>query len=227
MADRAAKTAMYEQFARVGSALASPVRLELLDLLAQGEHGVGELAAAAGLRLSNASAQLGVLADAGLIARRRAGRRVRCRLAADAAGLLAERVQQFAWEYLPGTEQASRGYLGDLASLEPVSRDELYRRLQAGAVLVLDVRPAAEYAAAHIRGAVSIPHDQLPARLGELPAGEIVAYCRGRFCAMAPEAVRLLRRHGRDARPLDGGLPGWRRAGLPIAAGPASPAAHQ
>jgi rhodanese-related sulfurtransferase/DNA-binding MarR family transcriptional regulator len=225
MMDRAAKTSLYEQFARVGKALASPTRLQLLDLLAQGERGVEDLAAAAGLRLSNASAQLQVLASAGLATCRRSGRRVYYRLGGDAAGLLVEQVQQFACERLAETERAARGYLGNVAALEPVSRDELSRRIQAGDVLVLDVRPAAEYAAAHISGAVGIPHDELPARLAELPAGtEIVAYCRGRYCVMAPDAVRILRQHGYAARPLEGGLPEWRRAGLPITITTTAPA---
>ena len=217
MTDRVAKTLLYEQFARVGKALASPVRLELLDLLAQGERGVEDLAAAAGLRLSNASAQLQVLASAGLATCRRSGRRVYYRLAGDAAGLLAAHVQQFACERLAEAERAARGYLGDVAALEPVSREELARRIQAGDVLVLDVRPAAEYAAGHITGAVGIPHDELSARLSELPGGiEIVAYCRGRYCVMAPEAVRILRHHGYAARLLQDGLPEWRRADLPV-----------
>lgn len=217
MTDRVAKTLLYEQFARVGKALASPVRLELLDLLTQGERGVEDLAGAAGLRLSNASAQLQVLASAGLATCRRSGRRVYYRLAGDAAGLLAAHLQQFACERLAETERAARGYLGDVAALEPVSREELARRIQAGDVLVLDVRPAAEYAAGHITGAVGIPHDELSARLSELPGStEIVAYCRGRYCVMAPEAVRILRRHGYAARPLQDGLPEWRRAGLPV-----------
>lgn len=217
MTDCAAKSLLYEQFARVGKALASPARLELLDVLAQGERSVEELAAVARMRLSNASAQLQVLASAGLATSRRSGRRVYYRLASDAAGLLAEQVQQFACERLAEAERAARGYLGEVAVLEPVSQEELYRRIQAGNVLVLDVRPAAEYAAAHISGAVGIPHDQLPGRLDELPGqAEIVAYCRGPYCVMAPAAVRILRGHGYTARPLEGGLPGWRRAGLPI-----------
>ena len=217
MTDREAKTLLYEQFARVGKALASPTRLELLDLLAQGERGVEDLAGAAGLRLSNASAQLQVLASAGLATCRRSGRRVYYRLAGDAAGLLAAHVQQFACERLAEAERAARGYLGDVAALQPVSREELARRIQAGDVLVLDVRPAAEFAAGHITGAVGIPHDELSARLSELPGGtEIVAYCRGRYCVMAPEAVRFLRHHGYAARPLQDGLPEWRLAGLPV-----------
>ncbi|MDQ2816152.1 MAG: metalloregulator ArsR/SmtB family transcription factor, partial [Actinomycetota bacterium] len=220
MTERAAKIAMYEQFARVGKALASPSRLELLDLLAQGERGVEDLAAAAALRVSNASAQLQVLASAGLVTGRRSGRRVYYRLSGDAAGLLAERVQQFACDRLAEAERAARGYLGNVTALAPVSQQDVYRRIRVGNVLVLDVRPGAEYAAAHIAGAVGIPHDELPGRLRELPGdGEIVAYCRGRYCVMAPAAVRVLREHGYAARPLEGGLPEWRRAGLPVTNG--------
>jgi rhodanese-related sulfurtransferase len=173
--------------------------------------------------VSNASAQLQVLASAGLVTGRRSGRRVCYRLCGDAAGLLAERVQQFACGRLAEAERAARGYLGDVTALAPVSQQELYGRIQAGGVLVLDVRPGAEYAAAHIAGAVGIPHDELPGRLGELPGdGEIVAYCRGRYCVMAPAAVRVLREHGYTARPLEGGLPEWRRAGLPVSTGAAA-----
>lgn len=195
----------------MGKSLASPSRLELLDLLAQGERGVEDLAAAARLRVSNASAQLQVLASAGLVTGRRSGRRVCYRLSGDAAGLLAE------------AERAARGYLADVTALAPVSQQELYRRIRAGDVLVLDVRPGTEYAAAHIAGAVGIPHDELPGRLGELPGdAEIVAYCRGRYCVMAPAAVRVLREHGYAAWPLEGGLPEWRRAGLPVTTRPAA-----
>ena len=128
-------------------------------------------------------------------------------------------VQEFAASRLAEAEQAARQYLGDVNALEPVAQDELFRRLWDGQVLVLDVRPETEYAAGHIPGAVSLPHDQLAARIAELPASaEIVAYCRGRYCVFAPSAVRLLRAQGLTARPLEGGLPEWRRAGLPVTA---------
>jgi rhodanese-related sulfurtransferase/DNA-binding transcriptional ArsR family regulator len=213
------KMALYEQFARVGKALANPVRLELLDLLAQGERSVEDLAAAARMKTSNTSAQLHALAAAGLVASRRDGVRIYYGLADPGVAALAGQVQDFAASRLAEAEQAARSYLGDVAALEPVAQDELFRRLREGRVLVLDVRPEAEYAAGHIPGAVNVPHDQLAARLAELPTGtDIVAYCRGRYCVFAPDAVRLLRQHGFSARPLEGGLPGWRLAGLPVTA---------
>ena len=139
------------------------------------------------------------------------------RLADPGVSALTGQVQDFAASRLAEAEHAARGYLGDVAALEPVAQDELTRRLRDGRVLVLDVRPEAEYAAGHTPGAVSVPHDQLAARLAEIPAGtNIVAYCRGRYCVFAPNAVRLLRARGLSARPLNGGLPGWRLAGLPV-----------
>jgi rhodanese-related sulfurtransferase/DNA-binding transcriptional ArsR family regulator len=218
--EHARKMALYEQFARVGKALANPTRLELLDLLAQGERSVEELAAAARMKTSNTSAQLHTLAAAGLVASRRDGVRIYYRLAGQQVTALTGQVQDFAASRLAEAEQATRGYLGDVAALEPVAQDELFRRLSEGQVLVLDVRPEAEYAAGHIPGAVNVPHDQLAARLAEIPEStDIIAYCRGRYCVFAPDAVRLLRSRGFSARPLEGGLPGWRLAGLPVAAG--------
>jgi rhodanese-related sulfurtransferase/DNA-binding MarR family transcriptional regulator len=217
--DHAKKMALYEQFAQVGKALANPARLELLDVLAQGERSVEDLAGTARMKVSNTSAQLRMLAGAGLVASRRDGVRIYYRLAGQDVSAIIGQVQDFAASRLAEAEHAARGYLGDVAALEPVGQDELARRLGDGQVLVLDVRPEAEYAAGHIPGAVNVPHDQLAARLAELPAGtDIVAYCRGRYCVFAPDAVRLLRARGFPARPLDGGLPGWRLAGLPVTA---------
>jgi rhodanese-related sulfurtransferase/DNA-binding transcriptional ArsR family regulator len=217
--EQARKTALYEQFARVGKALANPARLELLDLLAQGERSVEDLAGTARMKVSNTSAQLRMLAAAGLVAARRDGVKVYYRLADPGVAALTGQVQDFAAARLAEAEHAARGYLGDVAALEPVAQDELARRLRDGQVLVLDVRPEAEYAAGHIPGALNVPHDQLAARLAEIPSGtDIVAYCRGRYCVFAPDAVRRLRARGFSARPLDGGLPGWRLAGLPVTA---------
>jgi rhodanese-related sulfurtransferase/DNA-binding transcriptional ArsR family regulator len=217
--ERARKKALYEQFARVGKALANPARLELLDLLAQGERSVEDLAGTAQMKVSNTSAQLRMLAAAGLAASRRDGVKVYYRLVDQGVAALTGQVEDFAAARLAEAEHAARTYLGDVAALEPVAQDELARRLRDGQVLVLDVRPEAEYAAGHIPGAVNVPHDQLAARLAELPAGtDVVAYCRGRYCVFAPDSVRLLRARGFSARPLDGGLPGWRLAGRPVTA---------
>jgi rhodanese-related sulfurtransferase/DNA-binding transcriptional ArsR family regulator len=217
------KTTLYEQFARIGKALANPARLELLDLLAQGERSVEELAAAAHMRVGNTSAQLRHLATAGLLTTRRSGPRIFYRLADDQVAVFVEELKDFARARLAEAERVTRDYLGDIATLEPIARDELARRLDNGDVTVVDVRPAAEYAAGHIPGAINLPHDLLATRLAHLPdlPGErdIVAYCRGRYCVYAPQAVRLLRAHGFAARPLDGGLPEWRRAGLPVHTG--------
>ncbi|WP_440102502.1 ArsR/SmtB family transcription factor [Streptosporangium sp. H16] len=218
MSDRERKTQLYEQFARMGKALANPLRLELLDVLAQGERGVEDLAFTCGFKLSNTSAQLKVLQSAGLVTTRRSGTRVFYRLSDDAVGGFVEQMKSVAAASLAEVERAARDYLGEIGGLEPVGRSELSRLLENGDVIVVDVRPQAEYAAGHIPGALSIPHDQVAARLAELPSHvPIVAYCRGRFCVMAPQAVRLLRRHGFQASLLEDGLPEWRRAGLPIA----------
>ncbi|WP_246491678.1 ArsR/SmtB family transcription factor [Actinomadura alba] len=212
------KMALYEQFSRVGKALANPVRLILLDLLAQGERSVEDLAEAAGMKVGNTSAQLKVLASAGLLTTRRSSVRVFYRLTDERVGAFVDQVQEFAALRLAEVELAAHAYLGDVAALEPVSQDELARRIEEGDVVVVDVRPPAEYAAGHILGAINLPNDQLEARLAELPPGaDVVAYCRGRYCLLAPKAVRALRAHGHNARPLAGGMPEWRRAGLPVA----------
>jgi len=219
----AAKRALYEQFARMGKALGSPLRLLLLDLLGQAERSVEDLAAAAGAAVGNTSAQLQLLRGAGLVTARRQGSRVYYRLASDEVTDLVTAVAMFAERQLAGAERAARAYLGDLGELEPVSSQELRRRLDAGDVVVIDVRPAEEYAAGHIPAARCIPAGELAGRLGELSRDTgIVAYCRGRYCVLAPDAVRLLRERGYAARPLADGLPGWRRAGLRVSAGAAA-----
>jgi len=213
------KTALLAQFARVAKALASPVRLELVDLLAQAERSVEDLASAAGLPVGNTSAQLRELHAAGLVASRREGIRVFYRLADDDVADFYRTLRRVALARLPDAEAACAAYLGRDEPAEPVSRDELLRRAEAGEALVIDVRPAAEYAAGHIPGAVSIPLSELPARLDELPDGsEIVAYCRGAYCVLARDAVRLLHASGRAARPLRDGMLEWRLDGLPVEA---------
>lgn len=217
MARDTPKTALYEQFARVGKALSNPVRLELLDLLAQGERSVEDLAEAAGMRLSNTSAQLKVLAQAGLLTTRRAGTRVFYRVADAQVDALVGQVKELARNRLADVERAAKEYLGDVATLEPVSLDDLAARTDQGDLVILDVRPPEEFHSAHIPGAINIPLDQLASRLSDLPKDtDIVAYCRHRYCVLAPQAVRVLRDHDYDARPLDGGVPEWRQAGFKL-----------
>ncbi len=216
MGDRAAKTALFDQFARVGKALSSGRRLELLDLLAQGEHTVDALATAAGLGVTTASAHLQTLKQANLVATRRDGTKVHYRLAGRDVAVLFALVRTVAHEHLPDVEAARAAYL--VPDTAEVTREELLRRAHTGDVTVLDVRPAEEYAAGHIPGALSVPLDQLADRLAELPADqEIVAYCRGAYCVLAHDAVRLLTAHHRPARRLADGMLEWRLADLPIA----------
>jgi len=218
--DPARKAELFDQVARVGKALGSGKRLELLDLLAQGERTVEALARAAGLGLTTASAHLQTLKQAGLVATRRDGTRIHYRLAGPDIADLYARLRDVAAGHLADVDAARQAYLGPGAdAAEVVDRAELLRRARAGDVVVLDVRPAEEYIAGHIPGAVSIPVDQLAERIAELPDGvELVAYCRGRFCVFAHDAVRLLTAHGRAARRLEDGMLEWRLAGLPVAA---------
>ncbi len=216
LGNRDHKNALFDQFARVGKALASGKRLELLDLLAQGERDVASLAAAADLGLTTASAHLQTLRQANLVTTRRDGTRILYRLAGTDVADLFARLREVAQSHLPDVEAARVTYLG-VDGGEPVTRDELRRLAKTTNVTVLDVRPAEEYAAGHIRGAVSIPLDELADRLAELPDdGQIVAYCRGAYCVLAHDAVRLLRAHGRDAVRLADGMLEWRLAGLPV-----------
>jgi rhodanese-related sulfurtransferase/DNA-binding transcriptional ArsR family regulator len=216
--DRAAKTALFDQFARVGKALGSGKRLELLDLLAQGERTVESLAAAADLGLTTASAHLQTLKHANLVATRRVRTKIYYRLAGGDVAALFALVRAVAHERLPDVAAAAAAYLGP--DTDQVSREELLRRAHDGEVVVLDVRPELEYAAGHIPGALSVPLDELPERLADLPADqEIVAYCRGAYCVLAHDAVRQLSRQGRRARRLADGMLEWRLAGLPIARG--------
>src|SRR5215472_8196247 len=199
MGDAQRKATLYEQFARVGKALASPRRLELVDLLAQGERSVEDLAAQAGLGLTTCSAHLQVLHHARLVVTRKHGTRVFYSLASDDVARVYAGVRDLAASLLAEVAPARDAYLGE--AVEEISREELLRRAGSGEVVVLDVRPTAEYAAGHIPGAASIPVEQLGRRLAELPADvEVVAYCRGPYCVFAHDAVRLLRAGGRRAR---------------------------
>jgi rhodanese-related sulfurtransferase/DNA-binding transcriptional ArsR family regulator len=218
MGDAALKATLFEQLARVGKALASGKRLELVDLLGQGERPVDALAAAAGLNLTTASAHLQTLKHAGLVVTRRQGTRIFYRLAGDDVADLVARARTVAATHLPDVTAARDAYLGG-DGVETIGRDELLRRIAAGQAVVLDVRPDTEYAAGHLPGAVNIPVGDLAERIGELPADvEIVAYCRGPYCVFAHDAVRLLRHHGRRAVRLDDGITEWRLAGHPVAA---------
>jgi rhodanese-related sulfurtransferase/DNA-binding transcriptional ArsR family regulator len=222
MGDRAAKTALFDEFARVGKALASGRRIELLDVLANGERNVEVLAGEAGLSVANASQHLQILRRAGLVASRREGTSIYYRLAAPEVLEASRALRTLAASRLAEVERLAAAYLGGRDALEPVTREELARRLEDGdELVVLDVRPAEEHAAGHLPGAVSIPLPELRRRLRELPRDrEIVAYCRGPFCAFAHEAVALLTDAGLTARRLEDGLPEWAAAGLPVATPP-------
>ena len=220
MADRAAKDALYEGFAEVTKALASGRRAEIVDLLAQGERPVEQIAAEIGQSVANTSHHLRAMARAGLVTTRRDGTRIFYALASDRVAELWAALREVAADHVAGLHRLAEAYLGNQDGIEVIGREELAARLARGEVLVLDVRPAAEYAAGHIAGARSVPLAELRRRLRALPAdAEMVAYCRGPYCVYADEAVRELTGHGLRARRLDDGYPEWRRAGLPIAAG--------
>jgi rhodanese-related sulfurtransferase len=215
-AKTAAKMELFEQFARVGKALASGKRLELVDLLAQGERTVEALASAAGLGMTTTSAHLQTLKQANLVATRREGTKIYYRLAGTDVAALYALVRTVASAHLPDVEAARTAYLGP--DTEQVTREELLRRAESGEVVVLDVRPRAEYDAGHIPGAISIPVEELADRLAEIPVDqEIVAYCRGAYCVFAHDAVRLLTAASRPARRLADGMLEWRLADLPVA----------
>lgn len=208
---------LFAQFARITAALAAPSRLKLLDRLCQGEQNVETLAQAAGLSIANTSHHLRVLAGARLVAPRRASQQVYYRLADSAVSQFWFALRDLANNRLAEVDRAVRAYLADEPGLVAISRSDLLERMAAGDVVVLDVRPGAEYRAGHIAGAVSIPLVELAARMGDLPGGrKVVAYCRGPYCFLAVDAVRMLRERGLDACRLEEGLPEWRAAGLPI-----------
>ena len=216
MGDRAAKTELFDQFARVGKALGSGKRLELLDLLAQGERPVDALARACELGLTTTSAHLQTLKQANLVTTRKEGTQVFYRLAGTDVAALFALVRTVASQHLPDVEAARAAYLGP--DTEQVSRDELLRRARSGAVTILDVRPRHEYNAGHIPGALSIPLEELEDHLAEVPAEhQIVAYCRGAYCVLAHDAVRMLTAHGHSAARLIDGMLEWRLAQLPVA----------
>ena len=216
------KKQLFEQFARVGRALANGHRLELLEFLAQGERTVEALAAVTGLSVANTSQHLQQLRQVGLVATRKQGLHVHYRLADTDVSALLGLMQKIAEKQFAEVERIVRTYLTTKDSLEPVSRDDLLRRAADGDVTVLDVRPPEEYAAGHVPGALNIPVKGLIAHLATLPPNqEVVAYCRGPYCVLAFEAVAQLRAHGFRARRLEEGFPEWKTAGLPVEEGAA------
>jgi rhodanese-related sulfurtransferase len=211
---RTEKDALFEAIALMGKAFASPRRLELLDLLAQAPRTVDELAKASEQSMANTSQHLQALHAAGMVTRAREGTSVRYALAGHEALSVWLALRDASVARLAEVERAAREYLGE--DVEAIGREELIERLRRGDVVLVDVRPDEEFAAGHIEGARSIPLDELRERLAELPADrEVVAYCRGPFCAYAHEAVRQLRAAGRTARRLEEGWPEWRLAGQP------------
>lgn len=219
MDKRAFKTGLYQQFARIGKALSSPHRIEMMELLAQRERTVESLADELGLGMGNASAHLQVLREARLVESRKEGLFVHYRVADDVVLGLLEGLRKVAETRLAEVDRLVDSYFGDRADMDAIGFDELRSRLKAGSVILVDVRPAEEFAAGHIAGAVSIPHDQLEERLRELPKDkEVVAYCRGPYCVFADQAVAALKGKRRRARRLEAGFPEWKNAGLPVAA---------
>jgi rhodanese-related sulfurtransferase len=217
MGDRARKDALYDGFAEVAKAMANGRRAELIDVLAQGERHVDHLAREIGQSVANTSFHLRALAAAGLVTTRRDGTRIYYRLASDRVGDLWAALRDVAAAHHGEIDALASAYLGRRDQLDEISREELAARLDRGEVIVVDVRPGAEYAAGHIAGARSIPAKRLARELATLPDDvEIVAYCRGPYCVFADDAVRLLKRRGRKARRLEDGFPEWRDARLPV-----------
>ena len=217
MAISEAKVALFDALASVAQALGNGRRAEIVDLLAQGERSVEEIAAEISQSVANTSQHLQVLARAGLVRTRREGNRVFYRLASERVGELWAAVREVAVRQVAEVSVLADEYLGERAELEQLSAAELEQRLARGDVVVLDVRPEPEFRAGHIAGARSAPLPTLAAVVPTLPRRrEIVAYCRGPYCVYADDAVRLLRARGLKARRLDVGFPEWRRAGLPV-----------
>jgi len=214
------KQALFEQFARVGKAAASAARLEILDLLAQGEKTVETLSHQAGLSVKNVSAHLRILRAASLVETRKDGTYVHYRLADPAVHDLLRCLQDLAARQLAEVRELVRDFFHDPEGLEPLSPEELAERLERGEVTVLDVRPEDEFRAGHIPGALSLPLGRLRTELENVPTGlEVVAYCRGPYCVLAVEAAELLRSHGVRVRRLEVGLPDWDRGGFPVEVG--------
>ncbi len=216
---RAAKDALFDGFATIARALSSGRRAEIVELLAQGERTVEEIAGELAQSLANTSHHLRTLARAGLVVSRRAGTHVHYRLASEQVLELWWALRTVAAAQVDGLDALAFGYLGDREEIPSVSRGELLARLDTDQVVIVDVRPAAEYAAGHLPGAISIPPDRLEL-LDDLPDDrDIVAYCRGPYCVYADDAVRRLQQQGRRAVRLEDGLPEWRHAGGVVTSG--------
>jgi rhodanese-related sulfurtransferase len=214
------KNRLYGQLARLGKALSNPHRLEILELLAQGERTVESLTEEMELPVANTSQHLQALKQASLVESRKSGLFVHYRLADPSIFELSKAVRSVAERRLSDFERLVHEHFGDRSRVEPVGMDELLKRARSKRVVVLDTRPAGEYVAGHIAGAISVPVDELHRRLKELPKDkEYVAYCRGPYCVYADRAVELLRARGRRARRLVEGFPEWRSAGFPVAQG--------
>ncbi|QAT83376.1 Transcriptional repressor SdpR [Corallococcus coralloides] len=214
------KDAIYEQFARLGKAASAPKRLELLDLLCQSPRTVEALAEQAAISIANASQHLQVLRAARLVDADKKGLFVEYRLADDAVGRFFLALRGLAESRLAEVEQVTRDYFEQRGAMEAVSGEDLLQRVRAGEVTVLDVRPSEEYRAGHIPGALSIPVEELKARIKELPRNrEVVAYCRGPYCVMALEAVEFLRKKGFKAQRMEQGVVDWRARRWPVAHG--------
>jgi rhodanese-related sulfurtransferase/DNA-binding HxlR family transcriptional regulator len=224
MSDRAAKDALFAAFAEVAGALGSGRRAEIVDLLAQGERSVEEIADQIGQSVANTSHHLRTLARAGMVATRRDRTRIFYALSSERVEQMWAAVRAVAEEHLAGLDKLAKAYLGDRTELDAIDRPELVERMRRGDVVVLDVRPLAEYVAGHIAGARSLPVAELRRRLRSVPDDtEIVAYCRGPYCVYADDAVRQLTEQGFRAVRLQDGFPEWRKAGLPVAVGSEQP----
>jgi len=214
---RAFKDRLYGQFARIGRALSSPHRLEILELLAQSERTVESLASEIGLSLANASQHLQALKQASLVEARKEGLHVHYRLADPAVSTLSSAIHTVAERRLADLDRLVRDHFGDRTDVEPIRMRDLLKRARSSEVVILDTRPASEYAAGHIVGAISVPVGELQRRLRQLPKDrEYVAYCRGPYCVYADHAVEILRSKGRQARRLLEGFPEWKAAGFPV-----------
>jgi rhodanese-related sulfurtransferase len=220
MSSHPAKQRIYEQFARLGKALASPSRLELLDLLGQGERSVDALARACGLSVANASQHLQALYAARLVDSRRDGQRIFYRVADPSVAALWLSLRTTAQKQLAELDSVARDYLEGRDEFEPIDRGELVRRLKAGSVTLIDVRPPEEYEQAHLPGAICVPLDEVKSYARKAPKKkQVVAYCRGPYCVFALQAVAALKRRGVDAARFEDGVQEWSAAGLPLETG--------